>query len=110
MKEALSGSPVHIVWRFAASQIVPICKPACRLQRTKRLRHLFEEMDKHRTGALTLEQFQEYMARENPKSLRKAATLFKAMASNRGGCSMAGGDACPAVTVTFLEVHISGLL
>jgi hypothetical protein len=57
-------------------------------------------MDKERTGALTLDQFQEYMARENPRSLRKAASLFKAMQSD----SPDGGNTNQAPTVTFLEV------
>jgi hypothetical protein len=72
-----------------------------RLQRTKRLRQLFEQMDKQKTGALTLDQFKEYMARENPRSVERAAAIFAAMGNRHHEC---GEEGCKAPTVSFLEV------
>lgn len=74
----------------------------CRLQKTKRLRQLFEQMDKHKTGTLTLDQFREYMARENPRSVKRAAEIFAAMQSKHQ--EHVHEDACKVPTVSFLEV------
>lgn len=74
----------------------------CRLQRTKRLRHLFEQMDKKKTGTLTLDQFKEYMARENPRSVKRAAEIFAAMGNRHQEHSQE--DGCKVATVSFIEV------
>lgn len=74
----------------------------CRLQRTIRLRQLFERMDKQKTGVLTLDQFKEYMARENPRSVKRAAEIFAAMGNKPQEHSQ--DEVCRVPTVSFIEV------
>lgn len=77
----------------------------CRLRKTKRLRALFEQMDTARTGALTLDQFKEYLARENPRSIKRAHDIFLTMKSGSQQESSAE-DASLEPRVTFIEVRI----
>ena len=69
------------------------------MSRTRRLRELFEQMDTNRSGTLTLAEFKEYMARENPRSMLAAASLFQAMSSEP-----AAGEEAAEPTISFLEV------
>jgi Ca2+-binding EF-hand superfamily protein len=82
-----------------------VCTCLSRMNRTKRLRLLFEKMDKNRTGTLTLEEFKEYMGRENPKSMMKATHLFSAMSSDP-----AAGEKGVPPTISFREVFPTTLL
>ena len=70
------------------------------MSRTKRLRLLFEQMDKNRSGTLDQDEFKEYMARENPRSMLGAAALFRAMSS-----TPTAGDEAATPTISFLEVR-----
>jgi hypothetical protein len=92
----------------AAPWLVFKRKNGCRLQKTKRLRQLFEQMDKHKTGALTLDQFKEYMARENPRSVERAAAIFATMGSKHQEYNPEEG--CKPPTVSFLEVLVLRLI
>jgi hypothetical protein len=76
---------------------------ACSLHKTKRLRQLFGQMDKQKTGTLTLEQFREYMARENPRSIKRAAEIFAAMVCRHHDTNPEEG--CKQPTVSFQEVR-----
>lgn len=80
--------------------------PCCRVHKTRRLRALFERMDRNRSGTLTLGEFREYLARENPRSTARAAALFRAMAQHGDGDGDEGGG---EATVSFLEACSSTL-
>lgn len=61
-------------------------------------------MDTARTGALTLDQFKEYLARENPRSIKRAHDIFLTMKSGSQQDS-SGEDASLEPRVTFIEVR-----
>lgn len=69
------------------------------------MRQLFEQMDKHKTGTLTLDQFKEYMARENPRSVKRAAEIFAAMGNRYQDHS--DEETCKVPVVSFIEVLLS---
>jgi Ca2+-binding EF-hand superfamily protein len=83
--------------RVIALKIIP-----CRLHKARKLRALFERMDLNRNGSLSLDEFEEYMARENPRSKFKASVLFEGMRKQ-----VAGSENFAAPTITFLEVLTS---
>lgn len=97
-EETVDAGPAHA--RSASK--AAILNAAIRLQKTKRLRQLFEQMDKNKTGTLTLDQFREYMARENPRSVKRAAEIFAAMQSKNQDHSQE--DTCKVPTVSFIEM------
>jgi hypothetical protein len=85
---------------------VPRCPPtrqpehAHRMSETRRLRHLFEQMDRHRSGELSAADFKNYMARHFPSGVARAGGLFQVMAAK---CD---GDARPgAARLTFVDVR-----
>ena len=73
---------------------------ACRMTETRRLRQLFEQMDRRRAGELDLDAFKDFLARQFPAALPKAAMIFHAMTGQCASASLGGGLA----TLTFVEV------
>jgi hypothetical protein len=56
-------------------------------------------MDLNRNGSLSLDEFEDFMARENPRSKIKPSILFQGMCKQ-----VAGSEEFAAPTMTFLEV------
>lgn len=69
---------------------------------TRRLRHLFEQMDRRRVGYLTVADFKGYVARAYPRGAAKAPALFRVMAAKCGDDDDAAGG---PVTLSFTDVR-----
>ena len=70
------------------------------MSETRRLRQLFEQMDRDRRGELSADDFKRYLARHFPRGASKAAGLFQVMAARCTDQSRTG----PAM-LTFVDVR-----